>query len=86
MRLLGLHDDYSLLSEADRMNLLAKAISTPPPVDKIEVCYYISCCKVSTEVPNCNKALLRSSLGELLFTPAKFSFIIGSYHISVLYV
>ena len=38
MRLLGLHSNYSSLSEAERMNLLAEAISTPPPVDKVEVC------------------------------------------------
>jgi hypothetical protein len=38
MRLLGLHSNYSSLLEAERMNLLAEAISTAPPVDKVEVC------------------------------------------------
>lgn len=38
MRLLGLTDKYSSLSEAERMKLLAHTIATPPPVDKLEVC------------------------------------------------
>lgn len=38
MRLLGLHSNYSSLPEAERMKLLAEAISTPPPADKVEVC------------------------------------------------
>lgn len=37
MRLLGLHSNYSSLSEGERMKLLAEAISAPPPVDKHEV-------------------------------------------------
>ncbi|KAG0580420.1 hypothetical protein KC19_4G171700 [Ceratodon purpureus] len=39
MRLLQLHSNYSSLSEAERMNLLAEVISTPPPVDKVEELY-----------------------------------------------
>lgn len=42
MRLLGLHSNYSSLSEGDRMKLLAEAISAPPPVEKIEVCIFHS--------------------------------------------
>ena len=44
IRLLGLHDDYSSLQEAERMKLLAEVISSPPPVEKVEVCFLPSCC------------------------------------------
>lgn len=39
IRLLGLHDNYNSLSEAERMNLLAETISSPPPSDEVEELY-----------------------------------------------
>ncbi|KAG0630638.1 hypothetical protein M758_1G193600 [Ceratodon purpureus] len=39
IRLLGLHDNYSSLSEPERMTLLAEVISSPPPVEKVEGLY-----------------------------------------------
>lgn len=65
--LLGLHSDYSSLSEGERMKLLAEAISAPPPVDKVKVCLFhflqitffhrshqtVHLCKVFIEVHVC---------------------------------
>ena len=42
IRLLGLHDNYSSLSEPERMTLLAEVISSPPPVEKVEVCLFLT--------------------------------------------
>jgi phosphoenolpyruvate carboxylase len=36
LRLLGLVENYSSLSEAERMKLLTETVATPPPFDKIE--------------------------------------------------
>jgi phosphoenolpyruvate carboxylase len=53
IRLLGLHDNYSSLPETERMNLLAEAISSPPPVERVEVCFLPSCCEVLPKFQNC---------------------------------